>query len=352
MQINQIVPSLNYGDAVSSDIIAIRDVLRKYGYDSNIYAKFIHPRVLKHAKQLSLYKGDSSNILIYHFAVAGREVTEFVKKLPDNKILIYHNITPAEYFYDYDDILYSLCIRGREELRDFSKYFKLGIGDSAFNCKDLEKEGFGSTVVLPILIDFNKYKGFNEELDKKLKDDDNKKILFVGRIAPNKKQEDVIKTFYFYNKYINNSSSLFLIGRKEVIPYVEQLQNLVKKLDLSRSVIFTGGVSDKELYTYYRNADVFLCMSEHEGFCVPLVESMYFDLPIVAYSSSAVPETLGNSGVLVNNKNYVEIAELLNILFDDETFREKIIKSQRERLKDFENAYIEQKLIGIVENLL
>lgn len=352
MQINQIVPSLNFGDAVSSDIIAIRDVLQKKGYESNIYAKLIHPKVIKEAKQLSLYRGNPSNILIYHFAVAGRDITDFVKKLPDRKVLLYHNITPAEYFYNYDDISYDLCNRGRKELAGLSKYFEIGLGVSTFNCQELEKLGFECTGTLPILINFKKYEVFDRELDNKLKNDINKKIIFVGRLAPNKKQEDVIKTFYLYWKYINKSSTLYLIGRKETPPYVKQLEELVEMLGLSDNVVFTGVLKDGELNTYYRNADIFLCMSEHEGFCVPLVESMYFDLPIIAYNSSAISETLGNSGILLNEKNYVFSAELLNVLIEDNSIRESVIKNQRERLNDYSKDKIESKLLKVINFLL
>ena len=351
MQINQVVPSLNFGDAVSSDVIAIRDVLQKKGYESNIYAKLIHPKVIKQAKHLSLYHGNSSNIVIYHFAGAGRNVTDFVKKLPERKILIYHNITPAEYFYNYDDVLYDLCSRGRKELASLSRYIEIGLGDSTFNCLELEKLGFKCTSTLPILINFKKYEVFDEELDSKLKQDGNKKIIFVGRIAPNKKQEDVIKTFYLYYKYINESSTLYLIGRKEITPYVEQLKELVETLGLSENVVFTGVLSDKGLNTYYRNADVFLCMSEHEGFCVPLVESMHFNLPIIAYNSSAISETLGNSGILLNEKDYVFTAELLDVLTEDNLYRESVIKNQRKKLNDYNKDKIEDKLIEVINFL-
>jgi L-malate glycosyltransferase len=351
VKINQIVPSLNFGDAVSSDVIAIRDALQKKGYESDIYAKLIHPKVIKQAKHLSLYHGNPSNILIYHFAVAGRDVTDFVKNLPDKKILLYHNITPAEYFYNYDDVLYDLCSRGRKELAGLSKHFEMGLGDSTFNCMELEKLGFKCTSTLPILIDFKKYEVFDEKLDSKLKQNGKKKIIFVGRIAPNKKQEDVIKTFYFYCKYINKSSTLYLIGRREINPYVKQLEELVETLELSENVVFTGVLNDNELNSYYRNADVFLCMSEHEGFCVPLVESMHFDLPIVAYNSSAISETLGNSGILLNEKNYVLSAELLNVLIEDSSFREAIIKNQRKKLSDYSKNKIEGRLFEIIDFL-
>lgn len=352
MKINQVVPSLNFGDAVSSDVIAIRDALQKKGYESDIYAKLIHPKVIKQAKQLSLYHGNPSNILIYHFAVAGRDVTDFVKGLPDRKILLYHNITPAEYFYNYDDILYDLCSRGRKELAGLSKYFEMGLGVSTFNCQELQKVGFKHTDTLPILLDFKKYEVFDKELDDKLKGDMNKKIIFIGRITPNKKQEDVIKTFYLYFKYINKSSTLYLIGRKEITPYAKQLEELVETLGLSDNVVFTGVLNDNELNTYYRNVDIFLCMSEHEGFCVPLVESMYFDLPIIAYNSSAISETLGNSGILLNEKDYVLSAELLNVLIEDSSFREAVIKNQRKKLNDYSKDKIECKLFEMINSFL
>lgn len=351
MKIHQILPALSYGDAVSNDAIEIRHALRRMGYSSDIFAKYIHPKVSKFAKHLNQYKKNASNIVICHFSVAGSDVTEFVKTLPDVKILKYHNITPHHFFNNINDELYNICRYGREELKTLNKVVKLALGDSEYNKKELDFYGFNNTGVLPILIDYSKYDLAPNKKIMKTYDDDYINLLFVGRIAPNKKQEDLIKIFYYYKK-INTRCRLFIVGSYiGMEKYFAQLQEMVRRLNLI-DVVFTGHTSFDEMIAYYRLSDVFLCMSEHEGFCVPLIESMYFNIPIVAYNSTAIPYTLTNCGILVNEKRYDEIAETINLLVNDAVLRKKIIEKQNIQLKDFERSKIEEKLKNYIEYII
>ena len=349
MEVHQILPTLSYGDAVSNDAINIRKVLVKNGIKSEIYAKFIHPDVSQYAKPLKYYKKDSRNIVLYHFSLAGDDVTEFIKNLPEKKGLIYHNITPPRFFDNYDPTLSELCRNGLLELKTIAPYILIGIGDSEYNRIDLENSGFTKTGVLPILINFDNFD--QKRLCNNQLRNDTINILFVGRIAPNKKFEDLIKIFYYFNKSINQKSHLILVGDKQVPQYYADLQKLVLKLNLTDDVFFVGSVKDDELSSYYKNADIFLCMSEHEGFCVPLLEAMYHDIPIIAYNATAVPYTLGNSGVLINKKDYIQIAELMNIIIGDKKLRERIVTKQKERLSDFAIEKSAEKLLGLIHDL-
>lgn len=351
MQVHQILPALSYGDAVSNHAIEIREILRGDGYDSNIYAKYIDPNVSEFAKNISSYREDPSNIVLYHFSLAGFDVTEFIKKLSAKKILIYHNITPADYFRNYDDNLYHLCLRGRDELRDLSSHIQLGVGDSRYNELELIDAGFKNTDVLPILIDLERY-GQQSQKESSLDEDERSiNIIFVGRFSPNKKQDDIIKVFYIYNKFINNNSNLYLVGSEQISSYVLKIKTLIKSLDLEDHVIITGQVSENELIRYYKLSNIFLCMSEHEGFCVPLIEAMHFGIPIVAYNSAAIPYTLGNAGILVNNKNYLEIAEMIDLLIKNEDLYRRVVINQKDRLMEFSRENVTKKLISIVERL-
>ncbi len=350
MQVHQILPVLDYGDAVSNDAIEIRHALRRMGYSSDIFAKYIHPKVSKFAKPLNQYKKNASNIVIYHFSVAGSDVTEFVKTLPDVKILKYHNITPHQYFNTINDELYDLCINGREELKTLSTTVKLSLGDSEYNKNELVLYGFNNTGILPILIDFSKYNMTPNAKVLKKYDDNCVNLLFIGRISPNKMHEDLIKVFYYYKKIIPKSR-LYLVGSYNGMEkYLAQLKELVSRLNLT-DVVFTGHTSFDEMIAYYRLADVFLCMSEHEGFCVPLAESMYFNIPIIAYNSTAIPYTLAGCGILVNEKRYDEIAEMINLLVTDDKLRIKIVERQNERLKDFERPKIEGELKNYIHQV-
>jgi glycosyltransferase involved in cell wall biosynthesis len=349
MQIHQILPTLNLGDAIGNEVMLMQSLFREWGYTSHIFAENIHQKITAfNVKEYKKYS-HKDNILVYHYSI-GSGITEFFKTLPDKKILIYHNITPQEYFIGINEILYKLLKDGRVSLPSLIPSVELAIGDSEYNRQELEKMGFSRTTVLPILIDFDTYNRFNTTLVQKYTDD-YVNLLFVGRISPNKKQDDILRIFYYY-KSINPKSRLFLVGGFDGNErYLDRLRHIVKKLQLS-DVFFTGSVPFEDLISYYKIADIFLCMSEHEGFCVPLVESMYFDIPIIAYNSTAVPHTLENSGILVKEKKYDEIAELINLITEDKPLKERIIEQQKVRYNNliFENS--KEKFRQIIYNLI
>jgi glycosyltransferase involved in cell wall biosynthesis len=351
MNVHQIISAISFGDAVSNDAIALRKILRKNGFTSNLYAKYIDPRVSDLVEPIEKYQPDPSNIVIYHLAFGGAGVSEFVMDLPDIKIIKYHNITPPYFFYPYNKDIALGCETGLKELKELATHFQFGFGDSKYNCDDLNKSGFLKTVVLPILLDFERISNLDGNVNP-VKDKNMVDIIFVGRISPNKKQDDIIHIFYFYHFFINKNSRLSFIGKCDDDLYFNHLKNILEKLGLEQSVVFTGLIKDEDLVGYYKTADIFLCMSEHEGFCVPLVESMYFGVPVIAFNSSCIPDTLGNSGILVNDKSRkMEIAELIDLVIKDDVLKEKIVKRQRERLKHFEEKKIEQVLIHSLEEI-
>lgn len=237
---------------------------------------------------------------------------------------------------------------GRRELGEFADIADMALGDSEYNRKELEELGFKKTGVLPVIMDFEKYgQKPDKKIFKKYKDN-NINFLFVGRLSPNKKQEDVIKTFYYYNKYINSCSRLFLVGSYTgTEKYYAQLQYLVQQLDI-KDVHIMGQVKFTELLAYYKLADVFVSMSEHEGFCVPLLECMYFGIPIIAYRSTAIPYTLGGTGIQVNEKRFFEVAEMVNVLLENKELKNRIIERQRIRLTEFDRS----KVIHILKEFI
>jgi glycosyltransferase involved in cell wall biosynthesis len=249
-------------------------------------------------------------------------------------LLIYHNITPSDFFQPFDPLLASQTRRGREQLQHLRKRTLLALGDSFFNEAELRQVGYVHTGVLPIVLDpaqydlepnldlLNRYRGGGV------------KLLFVGRLAPNKRQEDLIKLLWYYRR-IDPEARLFLVGSPGASSYPEWLQELTEMLNLTEAVVFTGRVSQKDLVTYYRLANIYVSMSEHEGFGKPLIESMYFGIPVLAYASAGVPETMGGAGVLFRRKDYEALAELIDIIVKDETLRNRIVARERERVKEF-----------------
>lgn len=353
VQVHQFHPSLAYGDAVGNSILEIKKILNKLGYKSEIFAQYIHPKV-KNVNKYSDYLKYSSpeNILILHYSIAyGPEILDFFRSLPDKKILIYHNITPSEFFKDINDTYEYHTKLGREELRQFKDIVAFALGDSQFNKDELSRIGFKNTDVLPIPVNFINFniKGNLEILNRY--SDDYVNILTVARISPNKRIEDTIKAFYYYNK-INPKSRLFIVGSNEGMDnYYSKLESLIEKLQIE-NVYFTGHITFEELVSYYQIGHIFITMSEHEGFCVPLLEAMYFGIPVIGYNSTAIPLTMGNAGILVNKKDPIVIAELIDLLINESKVRERIIKIQKYRLEDFDLQKVKEKVGSIISKVI
>ncbi|MCD7761936.1 MAG: glycosyltransferase [Lachnospiraceae bacterium] len=353
MKIIQLLPTIAYGDAVSNDAIALADTLRRAGYDTGIYAENIDPRLPEEMalKPDFLPPLSDRDIIIYHLST-GSQMNYKVAEYPCRKIIIYHNITPFSYFEEYSYDMWSLCKSGQEGMRFLADKADYCLAVSEYNRSDLIKAGYSCSIdVLPILIPFADYeKEPDEAVMKKYSDDRYVNILFTGRIAPNKKQEDIIRAFAMYRNHYNPRARLFLVGSYNGMErYYNRLKNYTKELQLENSVYFTGHISFSEILAYYKTADVFLCMSEHEGFCVPLVEAMYFHVPVIACESSAIPDTLNGAGVLLKEKNYLETAGMMHYMTTHPEFRASVVESQNQRLHDFEHDKIEKQFLDYLE---
>jgi glycosyltransferase involved in cell wall biosynthesis len=335
VKIHQILPTIVFGDAVSNDALAITNILKEMGYDTQVFSEHIHPSLTRIARKAGKWNPTRDTILVYHMST-GSQLSYMVKDADVRaKVMIYHNITPPEFFRGYSRSSYDLVQTGRDQLAMLKDTFDYVFADSEYNCMELQELGYKKAEELPILIPYADYeKNPSEEVMNHLADG-RTNILFLGRIAPNKRQEDVIKSFYYYKKYFDSSSRLFLVGSYDGMElYYKGLKRLVEKLEL-QDVYFTGKVPFDEILAYYRTAHVFLSMSEHEGFCVPLIESMIFDVPIIAYKAAAIPYTMKNAGIMIGEKNYPQIAALLDKAVHDEQLRDSVIKQQKSRLADF-----------------
>jgi glycosyltransferase involved in cell wall biosynthesis len=266
--------------------------------------------------------------------------------------LIYHNITPPEYFVGVHRTLARQCFRGRRELRAYADRCDLAMGDSEFNRQDLEGLGFPRTAVLPVVPDFSHLDLDPNWLVARDFDDDWTNILFVGRVIANKKIEDLIRFFHVYHTAFNPRSRLLIVGAQSGFErYVASLHQLVATLGAPQ-VHFIGHVSDEELVAFYDVADLFLCASEHEGFCVPLVEAFYKQVPVVAYAATAVPATMDGAGVLFEDKDPLHVARLMDAVVADAALQDQIVDGQlaaveRLRSKDFAGT-----LLGFVDAIL
>lgn len=353
MQVHQFHPTVSYGDAISNQILSLQRLLRQMGYPSEIFCEQMPIRFDGKVRQIKHYERYSSpqNVLLLHFSLGySPDIITWLEHVPGRKVLVYHNITPHSYFAGINEVYLEAAKAGREQLTQLSDLVDAGWGVSTFNCQELAEYGWSNLGVLPIVFDPERYaiRPIRRIL-KRWRDGLN--VLFVGRVSPNKCLEDLILTFYHLKHSVRSDARLLLVGSAAGMElYLEYLQVLVRKLYLS-DVIFAGHVSDAELMAYYQCADVYLSMSEHEGFGVPLLESMYFDIPVVAYKAAAVAETLDSSGILVNRKEHASIAALISLLAEDEKLRKHLITHQRERLRGFMPQRVKERLRALLIDL-
>ena len=339
MRIVQLLPTMSFGDAVSNDTMAIRNMILEMGFETGIYASNIDKRLPKDAVAdlAEMEPLQDDDILIYHGST-GDPLNLRVPRMKGRKMLRYHNITPPEFFRGYDKVSEKRTEAGYREIKEIAGAFQRCVADSDYNRQELRKMGYNCPIdVCPIVIPFEDYdREPDGETLRKWQGDGWVNLLFVGRIAPNKKQENVIRAFAHYHRKYNEKSRLFLVGSPVGMEkYDTQLKNYAFDLGLAGRAIFTGQIPFSQILAYYKLADLFLCMSEHEGFCVPLVEAMYFGKPIIALKSCAVPETLGEAGLLLEDSDPETAAAAIDRVLKDEKLREKIAQGRERQLEGF-----------------
>lgn len=344
--LHQLTAGMAVGDAISDQVFAIRSWLREQGIGSEIYAEHIDPRLVPEVRPLTAYRPSRAEaVVVYHHSI-GSAAVEQLLALPVKLLLIYHNITPPEFVAHMDPAFARQLQRGLAQLPRLRERTVLGLGDSPFNESELQTAGFPVTGVLPITFDETRYATRGGPLAAPF----TPLLLFVGRIAPHKRQEDLIKLLYYY-QHIEPNARVALVGSTAVPAYAAWLQDLARSLGLADRVIFAGHVSQGEMVDYFRGAQLYVSMSEHEGFGKPLIESMYCGLPILAYACASVPGTLGGTGVLFHRKDFAALAELVDLLVQDQTLRQRIITQQQARVQAFLEPQVKQVWQGYLARL-
>ena len=332
----QVLPNLGYGDAIGNHAIWIRDRLQAQGFHSEVYARHIAPQMIQESYVYSDSKQIPNDIaVIYHHSI-GSEITPWVCDHRGPKALIYHNITPPKFFEPYNKEFSDWLEQGHGELTLLAKHFPISAGDSKFNAADLKKAEFKNPGVIPLSIDPSKWAYKPDEQVMSQFQDGRTNIIFVGRVVPNKRHEDLIYLLKFW-LLEDPTARLIFVGTSDITSsYLDCLKLLAKKLRVEHAVIFTDHVNDAQLLAYYRCASMFWCLSDHEGFCVPVVEAMWFDIPVVAYDSTAVGDTMGKAGILIKDKSRPDLlAEQLFKQLSNPVDIEKIVSKQRQRRLDF-----------------
>jgi glycosyltransferase involved in cell wall biosynthesis len=351
--VNQWVPAAHKGDAIGDSARRVRQLLRLLGHSSELYALSIDEGLVDDVRPFDDPEARRGDLTIFHYALPSPMTSAFAS-LRRGRILQYHNVTPASFFAPYDAGLFRLAALGRQELATLVGQVDLALGDSEYNRQELESLGFVHTGVFPIAVDTARV---TSDVDRpaleEILDDGLVNFLFVGRIAPNKKIEDHIRLAEHYKRYVDAYYRFIFVGRFDVVPrYYAMIRALMAEYRLLNDrFIFTGPIPDEELAVYYRHAAVYTSLSEHEGFCVPLVEAMAADVPVLAYAAAAVPDTLGGAGVQFAPKDLEFAAELLGELAFNDSLRSSVIAGQRRRLADFGDARISNELTSILHQV-
>ena len=356
--IHQVLPVFAGADAIGQHTLALQRVLRRLGVRSEIYARDIHAEVRAHAKPLERFEAvpGERTFLLYQLSTGG-PVADWVASRPEPLLLDYHNITPAELFDPWEPAVGVELRVARQQLAQLAPRALVGMADSAYNAAELEAAGCASPVVVPILLDPAHFDGDGDaavarRLQAQRAAGGGAVWLFVGRVAPNKAQHDVVKAFALYRAVVDPGARLVLVGSPVGGRYPAAVAALVEGLGLSGCVEMPGSVSAAALAAYYRSADVFVCLSDHEGFCVPLLEAFHHGVPVVAFGSSAVPETAGSGAVVVPDKSPAVVATAVARVLGDAGLRSALVAAGRRRLADFAPERTEAVVAGVVERLL
>lgn len=340
--LHQLVPVLRPGDAVSAHALQVQALLREVGVESDIFVEDAHPDLRSRARLLADFPSRHRDVagvgLMYQMAI-GSASADFLLRRPERKLVNYHNITPESFFRRWNPQEVTNIRRGRRQLHDLARAVELGLAVSEFNRRELDDAGYAATAVAPLLLDFHE---FDADVDRaaldrltRAKESGGADLLFVGRLSPHKAQHDLVKAFAVYRRVHDPQARLHLVGGWGPPAYLRALREYVDELGLADSVDLPGAVPHGELVAYYRTADAFVCLSEHEGFCIPLLEAMYHHLPVVAFDAAAVSETLAGAGVLLPHKAPATVAGAIERVVRDRELREALREVARERLDHY-----------------
>lgn len=347
--IHQLVAGFATGDAISHEALALRDICREAGFASEIYAPAdrIAADAIGTCHPLVEYQPNANDSIIFHYSITSPATTAF-RTSPARKILIYHNITPPEFFTPFDTSVAGQLTAARQELKEILGHADAVWADSAFNAAEIKALGFPNAKVFPLLF---RPDGQDIPPDPAILAKFNvpmKNILFVGRIAPNKCIEELITAFAWFHKNIEPQSRLLIVGSDRSAPtYYAMLKMYAAELGLD-TVFFERFASPAGLSAYYQVADIFATTSRHEGYCLPLVEAMYKGIPVIARQTGGTPEAMGNAGVLFEDLRAEELAELLGLACYDAPFRQSIIESQQKRIASLLARPVKEEFLGLM----
>jgi glycosyltransferase involved in cell wall biosynthesis len=350
--VHQFVPALLPRDATGDHTRALRDALRAAGWESDIYVEAAHDELQDEATYFEEYpsRARPGDVLLYQLGTSS-PVAEFLLGRHEPLVLDYHNVTPESYYEGWEEHTAAKVALAREQVAALAPHAVLGIADSAFNARELEELGCRATAVVPILVDDDVVHGAVDaaERDRLAADHgDATVLLFVGRISPNKSHERLVEALWVYRRLYDPSARLHLVGPTVTPSYAEAVFAFADELGLGDAVRHAEGLTKAELAAWYEDGDVFVCLSEHEGFCIPLLEAMGAGTPIVALDAGAVGETLADAGILLAEARPATVAAAVDRIRRDDDLAAWLADAGRRRLEDFAAATTRQRFVDVL----
>ncbi|HVB94687.1 MAG TPA: glycosyltransferase family 4 protein [Acidimicrobiales bacterium] len=355
--VHQFVPALLPRDATGDHTLALRDTFRQAGWTSEIYVEAAHDELLGEATYFERYPDHArpGDILLYQLSTAS-PVADFLLGRDETLVLDYHNITPAEYYRDWEEPTADKVALARRQMAELAPRATLGIADSAFNAAELRARGCPATEVVPILTTIDAWGSRaladpSELSRRKDAHGPGTVLLFVGRLSPNKNQHLLVETLWLYRRWYDPDARLALVGPAITADYAEAVMQYAAELGLAAAVDHGEHLTPAQLAAWYSDADVYVCLSDHEGFCIPLLEAMHFDLPIVALAAGAVPETLGHAGILIEAKRPSLAAAAAHQVRSDPSLAAFLASAGRRRLDAFDGAVARSRFLEVLAAL-
>jgi L-malate glycosyltransferase len=350
--LHQFVPALLDGDAVGSHTRHVQRVLREHGVESEIFAVATDASLSRLARPYTEYEGGTA--AMYQFAV-GHDLGEFVRSRADRLVVNSHNVTPPAFFARWRQPGYAAAAQwGLEQLRSLAPAASLGLAVSKFNARGMSDAGYDPVEVAPILMDDEDGADVDVELFESLRATRRRGSsdwLFTGRVVPNKAQHDLVRAFAAFRRDVDDGARLWIVGRTDTPMYERALRRLISALDCDDAVQMTGAVPRPSLLAHLANADVYVCLSDHEGFCVPLVEAMRHSLPIVAFDAGAVAETLGGAGLLLDDKRPAVVAAAVQTVLEP-VQRARLVVAGHDRAAELSLAHSSQRTWAVLSDWL
>ena len=337
MRIEQVLPGFNRGDAMSNEARLLQRHFRGLGIDTAIYAEHIQPQAREECIPVAqFFLRPPPDLTIYHYGV-GTPITQQLRRWPGPKLMIYHNVTPPQYFRNVNDEMVRLCQQGRSDLFADRRRYQAVWACSDFSRRELACLGFERVRHVPIPLDWEEY---NQEPDRntlrRLDALAGPHILFVGRMSVNKRQDDIVRAFAIFRALYERDAHLWLVGTAVGQErYLAQVEALAERFGVANQVHFIGHAAFPALLAYYQGCHLFLSMSEHEGLGIPWLEAQYFGLPVVAYAAAAIPETVGSGGLLFGEKDFEQVAALMALVLRREDIRLMLRDEGRKQAQTF-----------------